>query len=132
MRTGLVVTVVLISGVLKAQGPPPMRPQGGDPPARMARLNLIEGPVSLQPAGMDAWTAASPNYPLTTGDHLYADAAARAEMQVPLRGSERGGSGTDPARFDLFAPLLGQIRFLLDNPPAGSPPPFTSHRAELG
>ncbi|HYA17969.1 MAG TPA: DUF6600 domain-containing protein [Bryobacteraceae bacterium] len=92
MKNRLALAVVLVAGVLEAQGPPPgayppgpqgpMPPQAGDPPARVARLDLIQGPVSFQPAGVDNWTAATPNYPLTTGDHLYADAGARAEMHI--------------------------------------------------
>lgn len=53
-----------------------------DPPSRVARLNLINGQVSFQPASLDAWTGATLNYPLTTGDHLYTDAAARAELHI--------------------------------------------------
>jgi hypothetical protein len=53
-----------------------------DPPSRVARLNMISGPVSFQPAGLDTWANATMNYPLTTGDHLYADMGARAEMHI--------------------------------------------------
>jgi hypothetical protein len=54
----------------------------GDPPSRVARLNLIEGSVSFRPGSVEDWTAASLNYPLTTGDHLWADDNARAELHV--------------------------------------------------
>ncbi|MES1262411.1 MAG: hypothetical protein ABUS49_11805, partial [Acidobacteriota bacterium] len=53
-----------------------------DPPSRVARLNWLIGSVSFLPAGIDTWTAATLNYPLTTGDHLYTDAGSRAEMHV--------------------------------------------------
>jgi len=53
-----------------------------DPPARVARLNLINGQVSFQPASLDTWAPATLNYPLTTGDHVYTDAGSRAEMHV--------------------------------------------------
>jgi len=53
-----------------------------DPPARVARLNWIQGNVSFQPAGVDDWTAATVNYPLTTGDHIYTDVGSRTEMHV--------------------------------------------------
>ena len=49
-----------------------------DPPSRVARLNFLEGSVSFQAAGHDDWTAATPNYPLTLGDHLWADEGSRA------------------------------------------------------
>jgi hypothetical protein len=56
--------------------------QAGDPPSRVARLNYETGPVSFRPGSLDDWTAASPNYPLTTGDHLWADRGAQAEVHV--------------------------------------------------
>ena len=54
----------------------------GDPPGRVARLSDVEGPVSLEPAGMDDWTSATLNRPLTTGDRLWADQGARAELDL--------------------------------------------------
>jgi hypothetical protein len=56
--------------------------QGGDPPSRVARLNHLEGPVSFRPGSVEDWTGATLNYPLTTGDHLWADSGARAELHV--------------------------------------------------
>jgi hypothetical protein len=53
-----------------------------DPPSRVARLNWLSGNVSFQPAEVDTWTAATLNYPLTTGDHIYTDSGARAEIHV--------------------------------------------------
>ena len=53
-----------------------------DPPSRVARLNFLEGSVSLQQAGHDDWAAAAPNYPLTVGDHLWADERSHAELHV--------------------------------------------------
>src|SRR5690242_16825413 len=53
-----------------------------DPPSRVARLNLISGSVSFRPGSVDEWTAASLNYPLTTGDHLWADADGRVEIHT--------------------------------------------------
>ena len=38
--------------------------------------------VSFSPAGENDWSRASINRPLTTGDRLWADAGARAEIQV--------------------------------------------------
>jgi hypothetical protein len=56
--------------------------QDTDPPSRVARLNWIDGDVSFQPSGVDTWTGATINYPLTTGDYLYAAAGARAELHI--------------------------------------------------
>ena len=54
----------------------------GDPPARVARLNYLSGSVSFQPAGVDDWSPATINYPMTTGDHLWVDNQSRAEMHI--------------------------------------------------
>ncbi|MDQ6924177.1 MAG: hypothetical protein M3Z74_08375, partial [Pseudomonadota bacterium] len=53
-----------------------------DPPARVARLANIGGAVSFSPAGEDEWVFAIPNRPLITGDRVWADAGARAELQI--------------------------------------------------
>jgi hypothetical protein len=95
LRLVLIGTAVT-AAILSAQAPPvdypppqasaqaSPAPQGpaNDPPSRVARLNLINGQVSFQPAGLDAWTSATMNYPLTTGDHLYTDMGSRAELHI--------------------------------------------------
>ena len=53
-----------------------------DPPGRAARLSDAQGSVSLQPAGVQEWTAATLNRPLTTGDRLWSDANSRAELDM--------------------------------------------------
>ncbi|WP_395317761.1 DUF6600 domain-containing protein [Variovorax sp. UC74_104] len=53
-----------------------------DPPGRIARLNYQQGTVSFAPAGADSWYDAQPNRPLTTGDRLWTDRNARAELHV--------------------------------------------------
>jgi len=53
-----------------------------DPPGRVARLSDLQGSVSLQPAGVEDWAAATLNRPLTTGDRLWADQDARAELDM--------------------------------------------------
>ncbi len=82
----LAVVALLSAGALLAQDPnqgfPGQASPGQDPPSRVARLNFIDGNVSFQPASLDTWTAANLNYPLTTGDHIYADAGSHAEMQI--------------------------------------------------
>lgn len=54
----------------------------GDPPGRVARLSLAQGKVSFQPSGETDWSEASVNRPVTTGDRLYTDQGARAELEV--------------------------------------------------
>ena len=53
-----------------------------DPPSRVARLNLMTGSVSFRPGSIEEWGPATLNYPLTTGDHLWADRDARTEMHI--------------------------------------------------
>lgn len=53
-----------------------------DPPSRVARLNYASGTVSFRPGSVDEWTAATINYPLYNGDHLWADRGARTELHV--------------------------------------------------
>src|SRR5256886_14293796 len=53
-----------------------------DPPSRVGRLSFLSGSVSLRPGSVDDWGTATVNYPLTTGDHLWTDADARAEITI--------------------------------------------------
>jgi len=77
--------LVVASGVAAAQD---------DPPSRVARIAYLNGPVSFEPASVDQWTDASLNYPLTTGDNLYADNGARAVLRIG-QNSIRLNSGTN-------------------------------------
>jgi hypothetical protein len=54
----------------------------GNPPGRAARLSVIEGKVSFQPSGENAWSSATLNYTMTTGDRIYAYDGSRAELEV--------------------------------------------------
>src|SRR5438270_248529 len=53
-----------------------------DPSGRVARLNYTQGSVSFQPAGEPDWVSATVNWPITTGDRLWADNNSRAEMHL--------------------------------------------------
>src|SRR5438093_6745685 len=53
-----------------------------DPPSRVGRLSFITGSVSFRPGDVDDWAAATVNYPLHSGDHLWTDADSRAEITV--------------------------------------------------
>lgn len=53
-----------------------------DPPSRVARLGYASGPVSFSPAGEADWVDATLNRPMGTGDRLWTDARARAEIQI--------------------------------------------------
>lgn len=54
----------------------------GDPPNRVARLSYMDGAVSFEPSGQNDWSQATLNYPLTTGDRLWTDVNARAELET--------------------------------------------------
>ena len=56
--------------------------QEADPPGRVARLGLIQGSLSFQPAGEQDWVEANHNRPLTTGDNLWADQDSRGELHI--------------------------------------------------
>ena len=63
-----------------------------DPPARVARLAYIQGPVSFAPAGEDDWVVAEINRPLIAGDRLYTDVGARTELQIGSSAIRLGAS----------------------------------------
>jgi hypothetical protein len=66
-----------------AQGPgPDGPPDGDDPPTRVARISHTDGAVSFNPAGTDDWVGAVVNRPMTTGDKLWSDNGARAELHI--------------------------------------------------
>jgi FecR protein len=53
-----------------------------DPPTRAARLQYMNGSVSVQPHGTDEWVAGQLNRPLTNSDNIWADKNSRAEISV--------------------------------------------------
>ena len=53
-----------------------------DPPGRVARLSYAHGTVSFNPAGTDDWVSAVINRPVTTGDKLWTDNGALAELHL--------------------------------------------------
>ncbi len=73
MPCRMLVLLMAATGLVAAQ----------DPPTIAGRLNYVSGPVSFEPAGVTDWVQANVNRPLTIGDQVYADQAARAEIEVP-------------------------------------------------
>lgn len=53
-----------------------------DPPGRAARLSYLSGTVSFQPGSVEDWIPATLNRPLTTGDRLWTENGARAELHI--------------------------------------------------
>jgi hypothetical protein len=75
------VFLLLAAGLLLAL-PGQVGAQVQDPPGRVARLNFIQGSVSMQPAGTQDWFDANPNRPLTTGDNLWSGDDGRGEFHL--------------------------------------------------
>ncbi len=75
--------------------PAAAQPQGAlDPPSRIARLSYVTGAVSFEPAGTDDWAPAFINRPFTTGDNLWVDRDARAELHMGSGAVRIGGSSS--------------------------------------
>jgi hypothetical protein len=66
----------------------------GDPPNRVARISYIQGNVSLEPNGQNSFSQAEINYPLTSGDRVYADNSSLGELQTSGL-AVRLGNGAD-------------------------------------
>ena len=69
------------STTLQSVAQPPSSSQA-DPPGRVGRLSANEGAVSFRPASDTTWAAAEPNRVITTGDRVWADTNARAEVEI--------------------------------------------------
>jgi hypothetical protein len=78
-RSLTTLSLALVLGLAQAQETDPYEV---DPPDRAARLSFMQGEVSMQPAGEEDWAPAILNRPLTTGDKLWTERDARAEIQV--------------------------------------------------
>ena len=52
------------------------------PPARVARISFLQGTVSFLRAGLDQWSQAALNFPVTTADRIYTDKSARVELEA--------------------------------------------------
>ncbi len=109
LRPSLVATRllrVLLSGVAIAvlAGVPAQAQQEGDPPAEVARVSVVLGNVSMEPASVDQFTAAGVNDALTTGDRIYTDTGANAELETG-QVAVRMGQQTDLTVTSMIDPL---------------------------
>ncbi|HXY30652.1 MAG TPA: DUF6600 domain-containing protein [Gemmatimonadaceae bacterium] len=77
MRTISKLTMTAVAAMISLTSP--LR---ADPPLRVGRVSATGGMVSVRPAGVDDWTSASLNYPITSGDALWADTSSRAELHI--------------------------------------------------
>ena len=78
-RGHLKLLVCLLPWLLAA---PLLGQDESNPPGRAARLSYKGGNVTLQPNGETDWSQVDLNYTVTTGDRLYTDQGARAELEV--------------------------------------------------
>jgi len=76
------VSVLFTAALVAMTFPQRIAADDNDPPGRVARLNYLQGSVSFQPAGESDWVPAVVNRPMTTGDALWVDDAARTEMHL--------------------------------------------------
>lgn len=97
----LALSATLVVTAVPAQQDAPSQPnyqnadsQNQDPPSRVARISVAQGNVSLDPAGVDTFSQAELNYPLTAGDRVYADNNSMAELQT-VSLAVRMGNGAD-------------------------------------
>jgi hypothetical protein len=65
-----------------------------DETARVARISLLSGDVSLKRADQKKWERANLNFPLVEGDRLATGAGARIEIQIDARNFVRLGEYT--------------------------------------
>jgi hypothetical protein len=66
--------------------------QPENPPGRIARLSYLKGNVSFLRAGVNEWSAAALNFPVTTGDRIYTEKRARAELEAGSATARLAGS----------------------------------------
>lgn len=66
--------------------------QAADPPSRVARLAYVSGGASFSPGGEGDWGRAIVNRPMVTGDRLWVERGARAELQLGAAAIRVGGS----------------------------------------
>jgi hypothetical protein len=73
------------------------------------RLSFVDGDVSFYRPGVDDWSAAEVNTPLSAGDELYTGEGANLEVQIGERAYLRAGEETQLA-LDSLEPDFLQIR----------------------
>jgi hypothetical protein len=110
MRKKWIKLVCLLSVALTVALLVPQRAAADDddPPSRVARLSYTHGNVSFNPGGTDDWVSAVVNRPLTTGDKLWSDSDARAELHLGSAAIRL--SGNTGFSFLNLTDLMAQVR----------------------
>jgi hypothetical protein len=70
------------SGDMGAMNGPESDDDSQDPSSRVARMQFMDGQVSIQPGGVNDWVAGTLNRPMTTGDNVWTDKDSRSELNV--------------------------------------------------
>src|SRR6202521_2614240 len=81
-QTMTLASLLVVNALLTLSLPQSAAADQNDPSGRVARLKYVQGAVSFQPAGEPDWVSAVVNRPMTTGDKLWADTGARAELRI--------------------------------------------------
>jgi hypothetical protein len=71
----IVIGVLAIAATLAARA-------YADPPERVGRISFLSGAVSFRTNAAAEWSPASLNYPVTIGDHVWADRTGRLELEM--------------------------------------------------
>ena len=95
LNATVALTAMLCDAVLplvaRAQPAPPPLPaprEGrpdliqGDPPERVGRIAALTGTVSFHNPGDTQWSAATPNYPVSSGNSFWTEPSSQAQLEV--------------------------------------------------
>jgi FecR protein len=107
--SALLWDAALPSPAVAQPAPPPLPQPGqgrpdltrGDPPARVGRVARIGGTVSFHNQGDTDWTAASVNYPVSSGNAFWTEPSADAQLEIgDSRIALSGGTELDVSALD--------------------------------
>jgi hypothetical protein len=107
--TALLWDSVLPLAAIAQPAPPPLPAPGegrpdlnqSDPPARVGRIASMTGPVSFHNPGDTQWSAATPNYPVASGNAFWTEPSSTARLDISdSRIAMAGGTEFDVATLD--------------------------------
>jgi hypothetical protein len=107
--SALLWDAVLPFAAAQPPAPPPLPAPGGnrpdlnqgDPPERVGRIASMTGAVSFHNLGDTQWSAASPNYPVSSGNAFWTEPSSEAQLEVSdSRIAMAGGTEFDVTTLD--------------------------------
>ena len=107
--TALLWDTTLPPRALAQPAPPPLPAPGqgrpdlnqADPPERVGRIAVMTGPVSFHNPGDTQWSAATQNYPVSSGNSFWTEASSQAQLEVSAsRIAMAGATEFDVAALD--------------------------------